>query len=205
MRQAPAELLEERHSAGLLQTTVFRRGTDAWWYVKSRSDTRSALAIRDGLPAHLAWQRGLRDVVAPAASASAGLLYVEVFHTDEGARLSGPMRRGLLSLVIDPEQAAAYDALHADAWPELIEALAASGFRDYSGFRSGAHVVYYGEYYPDMPTVFARMAEHEVDARWGVAMAGIITMIQDPDGWLITADEVAHWQIDEGRFDRSGV
>jgi L-rhamnose mutarotase len=107
------------------------------------------------------------------------------------------MRRGLLSLVIDPDRAAAYGALHADPWPELIEALSDSGFREYSGFRSGAHVVYHGEFYPDMRAAFARMAEHEVDARWAAALSGIITTIRGPDGWLITADEVAHWRSDE--------
>ena len=74
-----------------------------------------------------------------------------------------------------------------------MAAIEASGFRKYQGFRRGAHVVYYGEFYPDMATVFAKMAENEVNDRWGVAFQGIIVTITDPaTGGLITADEVYH-------------
>ncbi len=73
-----------------------------------------------------------------------------------------------------------------------------SGFRNYSGFRRGPHVVYYGEYYPDMRTVFARMATHEVDSRWGRALEGVITTIRGPDKWLLTAAEVVHLVSEEG-------
>ena len=51
----------------------------------------------------------------------------------------------------------------------------------------GAHVVYYGEFYPDMATVFGKMATYDVNARWGAAFEGIITTITDTDGTLITA------------------
>jgi hypothetical protein len=43
-----------------------------------------------------------------------------------------------------------------------------------------------------MATVFGKMATYEVNARWGAAFGGIITLITDPDGKLITADEVFH-------------
>ena len=48
------------------------------------------------------------------------------------------MTRGCLTLVIDPERAADYEALHAEPWPDLMEAIVASGFRNYCGFRRGA-------------------------------------------------------------------
>jgi L-rhamnose mutarotase len=73
-----------------------------------------------------------------------------------------------------------------------MAAIEASGFRNYSVFRRGAHVVYYGEFYPDMTTVFGKMATYEVNARWGAAFEGVITKIVDADGNLITADEVYH-------------
>ena len=71
-------------------------------------------------------------------------------------------------------------------------AIEASGYRNYSGFRRGAHVVYYGDYYPDMATVLAKMGQTEVNGRWGTAFEGIITKITDAEGRLITADEVFH-------------
>jgi L-rhamnose mutarotase len=67
-----------------------------------------------------------------------------------------------------------------------------AGFRNYSGFRRGAHVAYYGEYYPDMDAVFGRIGQTEVNARWGQAFEGIITTITDGAGNLITAGEVFH-------------
>ena len=187
------DLVEEIRASGIRQLTAFRRGTDVWTYGEFELGARSALDILGDKPAKRRWDHDLRDVVAQVTTdAGEPILYEEVFHTNEGPALAGPMRRGLLSLVIDPDRAAEYDALHADPWPDLIAALADSGFRNYSGFRRGAHVVYYGEYYPDMATVFRRMAEHDVDARWGKAFEDIITTIRGPDGWLITADEVYH-------------
>ena len=109
-----------------------------------------------------------------------------------GDPLPGPMNRSLIHITIDPERAADYDHIHAHPWPDMMAAIEASGYRNYSGFRRGASVVYYGEYYPDIETVSARMAEHEVTSRWGEAFEGLITTIVGPDGKLITADEVFH-------------
>ena len=74
----------------------------------------------------------------------------------------------------------------------MMAAIEASGYRNYHGFRRGANVVYYGEYYPDIETVSARMGQTEVNTRWGKAFEGIITEIVDRAGKLITADEVYH-------------
>ena len=73
-----------------------------------------------------------------------------------------------------------------------MAAIEASGYRNYHGFRRGANVVYYGEYYPDFDTVLATMGATEVNARWGKAFEGIITTITDADGKLLTADEIYH-------------
>ena len=72
----------------------------------------------------------------------------------------------------------------------MMAAISDTGFRNYSGFRRGASVVYYGEFYPDMATAFGKIAQTEVNGRWGQAFEGIITTIVDADGNLITADEV---------------
>ena len=74
----------------------------------------------------------------------------------------------------------------------MMAAIAASGYRNYTGFRRGASVVYYGEFYPDMKTVSAKIAAMEVNDRWGKAFEGIITTIVDADGNLITLDEIYH-------------
>jgi len=192
-RSVTPELIDESRRAGIRQLTGFRRGTDVWFYGEYDSDPRASIARRDEMPAHQGWWHGLRSIVEDASEPARVVFYDEVFHTNEGAPLAGPSTRGMLTLAIDPERSDEYDALHAHPWADLIEALADSGFRNYSGFRRGPLVVYYGEYYPDMRSVFARMASHEVDARWGRAFEGIITTIRGPDGWLLTADEICHF------------
>ena len=186
------ELVTEIRESGLLKMSGFRRGTDVWYYVEAEPDAKTAFEVHGPKPANQRWNRYFRDVIAQITTDSGELIwYDEVFHTD-GREQSGPFERGFLTLVIDPERAADYEALHANPWPDLLEAIADAGFRNYSGFRRGAHVVYYGEYYPDMATVFGKMGQTEVNTRWGQAFEGIITKITDEAGNLITADEVYH-------------
>jgi L-rhamnose mutarotase len=186
------ELAEEIRASGLRNMSGFRRGTDVWYYVEAVPDRRTAFEVHGPKPHNQAWGHSFRDVIAEISAPDGGLIwYDEVFHSDGDAR-TGPMSRGLFSLVIDPERAAEYDALHAQPWPDLMEAIKDAGFRNYTGFRRGASVVYYGEYYPDMATVFGRIGKTEVNTRWGQAFEGIITTITDAGGNLLTADEVFH-------------
>jgi L-rhamnose mutarotase len=186
------ELAAEIRGSGLRNMSGFRRGTDVWYYLEAHPDVRTAFAVHGPKPANQRWNHYFRDVIAEIATPDGELIwYQEVFHAG-GEPLPGPMSRGLLSLVIDPERAADYDAIHADPWPDMMAAIHDAGFRNYSGFRRGAHVVYYGEFYPDMGTVFGRIGQTEVNARWGKAFEGIITTITDAEGGLITAREVFH-------------
>ncbi|MBA3236552.1 MAG: L-rhamnose mutarotase [Chloroflexi bacterium] len=185
------ELVTEIRESGFTSFSGFRRGTDVWYFVEA-DDVKAAFATHGPKPGNQRWNRYFRDVIAQITDDSGELVwYDEVFHSD-GPALDGPIERALFGLVIDPERADEYETLHANPWPDLMEAIEASGFRNYTGFRRGAHVVYYGEYYPDMATVFGRMAEHEVNARWGAAFEGIITRIADDDGNLFVADEIYH-------------
>ena len=102
------------------------------------------------------------------------------------------MSRGLFSLVVAPDRIPYYDRMHASPWPDMIEAIAAAGYVNYTGFRRGNQVVYFGEYYPDIGTVTARIGRTEVDSRWGKAFEGVITTITTSDGKLITANEIYH-------------
>ena len=186
------ELADEIRESGLRNMSGFRRGTDVWYYQEAEPDRRTAFDVHGPKPHNQRWGRYFRDVIAEITAPDGGLIWHdEVFHAG-GVPLPGPMTRGLFSLVIDPERAADYEHLHAHPWPDLMEAIAATGFRNYTGFRRGASVVYYGEFYPDMDTVFGRIAQTEVNARWGKAFEGIITTITDAEGKLITADEIFH-------------
>jgi L-rhamnose mutarotase len=186
------ELAAEIRESGLRNMSGFRRGTDVWYFVEGDPDVGTAFAVHGPKPANQRWNHYFRDVIAQITDDAGELLwYDEVFYSD-GPALEGPFERALFGLVIDPERSDEYEALHASPWPDMMAAIEASGFRNYTGFRRGAHVVYYGEFYPDMATVFGKMATYEVNARWGAAFEGIITTITDADGNLITADEVFH-------------
>jgi L-rhamnose mutarotase len=185
------EQAEAIRTSGIRNFSGFRRGTDVWYYGEYEPDARSAIATLGPKPANQRWNEVFRTIVAQIGDDAGEMLwYPEVFHTDGGG--SGPSTRGCFSLVVDPKRVAEYDGLHADPWPELIEAIAAAGMRNYSGFRRGPHVVYYGEFHPDMATAFGRIGQTDVNRRWGEAFAGIITTITGADGQLITADEVYH-------------
>jgi L-rhamnose mutarotase len=186
------ELTQEIRESGLRNMSGFRRGTDVWYYLEAEPDAATAFAIHGPKPANQRWNHYFRDVIAQITDDAGELLwYREVFHSG-GEPMDGPSERGFFGLVIDPDRATDYEALHANPWPDLMAAIEASGFRNYSGFRRGAHVVYYGEYYPDMATVFGKMGATEVNGRWGTAFEGIITKITAADGGLITANEVFH-------------
>ena len=188
------DLVDEIRESGLRNFSGFRRGTDVWYYteVEPGTDVETAFAVHGPKPANQRWNHFFRDVIAQITDDSGSLLWYDKVFESDGPPLDGAFERGLFGLVIDPDRAADYEALHANPWPDLMAAIEASGFRRYQGFRRGAHVVYYGEFYPDMATVFGRMSETEVNARWGTAFEGIITTITDADGDLLVADEVYH-------------
>ncbi len=191
-REIWPDLAEAIRASGIRSLSGFRRGTDVWYYGECEPDVRTAFSAYGSTPVAARWNDEFRTIIAEMTGPDGDLLwYREVFHAD-GPPLSGPMSRGLFSLVIDPRRGEEYDRRHAEPWPDLMEAIVAAGFRNYSGFRRGPHVVYYGEYYPDMATAFARIGETEVNARWGASFEGIITTIVDAEGNLITAQEVFH-------------
>ena len=187
----PEDLQDAIRESGFRNLTGFRRGTDVWYYAEAVPDRATVFAKHGPKAVVAAWNKRFAAIIAESADASGeSLFYEQLFHTDGGGR--GPMSRGLRTLVVNPDRIPYYEQLHAEPWPDLIEAIAASGYSNYSGFRRGNHVVYYGEYFPDIDTVSARMGETEVNTRWGQAFEGVITTITTPDGKLITADEVYH-------------
>lgn len=187
----PDELAAALDASGLGNLTAFRRGTEAWSYAECEPDARTALASFLADPVIADWRASVRTVVAEMTGADGRLLtYDEVFHANGGG--TGPFERGMFGLVVAPERIAEYDARHADPWPEMMAALDASGFHNYSGFRRGSHVVYYGEFYPDMATAVRAIGATEANTRWSDSFAGIITTITDEGGALITPREVLH-------------
>jgi len=187
----PQELQDEIRASGFRNMTGFRRGTDVWYYAEAEPDRATVFATHGPKAAVAAWNARFATIIAESADAAGQpLFFEEIFHTDGGG--VGPMTRGCFSLVVAPDRIPYYEQLHAEPWPDMLEAIAAAGYSDYSGFRRGNQVVYVGEYHPDIATVTARIATTEVNGRWGAAFEGVITTITNADGTLITADEVYH-------------
>ena len=177
--------------AGIRNLSGFRRGTDVWYYAECHPDAKTAFAKLAATKADARWNDSFRPIIAELTDLNAERIWLEeVFHSDGGG--AGPFERGLFALVVHPGRIAEYDARHAHPWPDMMKALHESGFHNYSGFRRGSQVVYYGEFHPDLATAARTIGATDVNQRWNVSFEGIITTITDESGDLITAREVFH-------------
>lgn len=88
--------------------------------------------------------------------------------------------RACFLLRVRPEKLAEYVEVHQQVWPEMLEALSRSGWRNYSLFLQAdtGLVVGYVES-DDVDAARAAMAETETDTRWQAEMA---QYFQLPDG-----------------------
>ena len=168
--------------------TGFRRGTDVWWYAECEPDRTTAFRRYATGAANKLWGQQFRDVIAEVEAPGGGLIwYDEVFHTDAPAP-EGPWERGFFSLVIDPRQAEHYDELHAEPWPEMLEAIAAAGLsrlhrlppRCPRGLLRAATT-------PTSRRSSTGSTRPTVAARWGEAFKDTITTFTDEDGLNFTA------------------
>jgi L-rhamnose mutarotase len=187
----PQDLVEAVREAGLQNVSAFRRGTDVWFYAEADGDARAAFDRFVRTEPHARWSGSLAAVVIDPRASGGPTIYEEIFHSD-GPAITGGFERGVFVLVVHPERIAEYDERHAEPWPDMMQALSDSGFRNYSGFRDGSLVLYYGQFDPDMVTATATIGATDVNRRWGESFEGIITTITDDEGRLFTAREVLH-------------
>ena len=85
-----------------------------------------------------------------------------------------------------------YVRRHVEIWPEMVEAMKAAGFANYTLFRRGLEVIAVCECHPDVATCFARFAEHDVGDRWQESMKGMVLDLTDENGALHRYDEDWH-------------
>jgi L-rhamnose mutarotase len=104
------------------------------------------------------------------------------------------MERVCFLLQVRPERLEEYKERHAAVWPEMLEALTASGHRNYSLFlRPDGLLVGYLEC-DNFAAVQAAMQETDVNARWQAEMAAFMTLPEGarPDTGLLRLEEVFH-------------
>lgn len=104
------------------------------------------------------------------------------------------MQRICFLLKVKPEKIQEYKERHKAVWPEMLEALRATGWHNYSLFlRDDGLLVGYLET-PDFEAALAGMARLEVNERWQREMAPFFEALdgQRPDEGLVVLEEVFH-------------
>jgi L-rhamnose mutarotase len=104
------------------------------------------------------------------------------------------MQRVCFRLQARPERLEEYKARHAAVWPEMLRALADTGWRNYSLFLDGdGTLIGYFET-PSLEAALQGMAGTEVNARWQAEMAPYFADLGDaaPDTRFTRLEEVFH-------------
>ena len=104
------------------------------------------------------------------------------------------MQRICFTLQVRPDRLAEYRARHAAVWPEMREALHATGWTNYSLFlRPDGLLVGYLET-PDFEAAIADMKMHPINARWQAEMTPFFeTLTGDgADDTMFPLEEVFH-------------
>jgi L-rhamnose mutarotase len=107
--------------------------------------------------------------------------------------------RYCFQLQVRPDRIAEYVARHQAVWPEMLSALRATGWHNYSLFlRPDGLLIGYVEA-DDLAAAQQAMAATEVNARWQACMAEFFTGIdgRPPDEGFTLLTEVFH--LDEGK------
>lgn len=104
------------------------------------------------------------------------------------------MERVCFTLRIRPDRLEEYRSRHEQVWPEMREALARTGWRNYSLFlREDGLLIGYLET-EDFEQARAAMDATEVNGRWQAEMAGFFEEIGGaaPDAAMLPLPEVFH-------------
>ncbi|MGK9147905.1 L-rhamnose mutarotase [Plantibacter flavus] len=104
-----------------------------------------------------------------------------------------PVHRVCFQLQVKPERLAEYRERHAAVWPDMLQALAATGWRNYSLFvRDDGLLIGYFET-ESLAAAQAGMAETEVNARWQAEMGEFFVDLDlPPDEGFLQLTEVFH-------------
>ncbi len=104
------------------------------------------------------------------------------------------MQRICFQLQVRPDRIEEYRRRHERVWPEMLEALASTGWHNYSLFlRPDGLLIGYVET-PSIEEAQRLMAETEVNARWQAEMAEFFEDLADarPDTGFLRLDEIFH-------------
>ncbi len=102
-------------------------------------------------------------------------------------------QRVCFQLQVRPDRIADYTARHADVWPDMLQALRESGWRNYSLFLRGDGLLIGYVEVDDLEAAQAAMAATAVNARWQQEMAEFFDLGDDrPDTGFVRLEQVFH-------------
>lgn len=104
------------------------------------------------------------------------------------------MQRVCFLLKVKEDRIEEYKARHASVWPDMLQALRESGWRNYSLFlRDDGLLVGYFET-EDLAAARAAMAQREVNTRWQAEMAPFFENLEGrhADQGMMMLEEVFH-------------
>ena len=93
---------------------------------------------------------------------------------------------------VRPDRLAEYRERHAAVWPEMLEALRDSGWRDYSLYLSSDGLLVGHLHTEDYAAAQEAMARTAVNARWQAEMAEYFVDDGNPDEGFTVLEEVFH-------------
>jgi L-rhamnose mutarotase len=103
-------------------------------------------------------------------------------------------RRHCFLLRVRPDRLEEYRRRHQQVWPEMLRALAETGWRNYSLFLGGDGLLVGYVEADDLQASLEAMARTDVNARWQAEMAPFFVGLEGggPDERLVLLEEVFH-------------
>lgn len=105
------------------------------------------------------------------------------------------MKRVGFMLKVKPDLIEEYKEIHKQVWPEMLEALRATGWHNYSLFMNENGLLFgYFETPESLHAAQTAMAETDVNQRWQDAMSAYFEIPEGahPDAMFIELEEVFH-------------
>ncbi len=93
---------------------------------------------------------------------------------------------------VRPEAMDEYRRRHAEVWPEMLDALRRTGWRNYSLFAAADGMVIGYVETDDFQAALDGMQEEPVNARWQAEMAPMFELQAAPDTSLVRLEEIFH-------------
>jgi len=103
------------------------------------------------------------------------------------------MKRVGFQFKVRPDCLAEYKERHKHVWPEMLAALAESGWHDYTLFMRADGLIFgYFEADESLKAAQAKMAAKEIKTRWQESMAQFMDSNARPDETFIELEEYFH-------------